>query len=309
MKKKSLLFITQGGMTTASSRLICYENAPYLRRLGWEVSINKGDLKKFDVVVFQKRFSNRDLQRARRVKGKVVLQISEARFIKGAKPQNQVIEFAKHSDGIVVGTDRTRKWFKKRGFSSVVIPTGLDLSKLPASIKKVEPLKICWIGTNYNERYLKHVVEPINRLRQDFDFELRIIGAKPYLGNWSQEPNFIKWKLGDAESKVAECHIGIAPLDTDSVSFSKPPSKLVLYMALKLAVVATSTPPYETLVKSGVNGYLVPNNDSGLWYEYLRSLLEDSEKRREFVRRGFESCKRYDAKNIAKEWDKFLRRL
>ncbi|GAI65065.1 unnamed protein product, partial [marine sediment metagenome] len=105
-----------------------------------------------------------------------------------------------------------------------------------------------------------------NELWKKYDFEFRIIAAVSR-GGFARPVNFIPWRLGEAESKVAECHIGVAPLTSGSKEFTKPPSKPILYMALKLAVVATETPPYKTLIRNGENGYLIPGNNPEDWYK------------------------------------------
>lgn len=307
--KETILFQTIGGMSNASTRLICYENAKYLRNFGWKIKIGKASLGEFDIIIFQKRYTPRDLNRARKARGKTVLQISEARFINDSAQSAMVIRFAKQADGVVVGTDYLRKWFKKQGIASTVIPTGLDFANLPKGIVKKKPIKICWIGSARNERYLSHVVAPINRLWNDgYDFEFRVIGASMLKANWTKPPNFIGWQLGKAERDVAECHIGIAPLDQGGIEMTKPPSKPVLYMSLRLAVIGTSTPPYRSLIANGINGFLIDDNSPDKWYNALTSLF-DTKRRNQMALAGYESCQSYNAPAIARRWDRFLRRL
>jgi len=129
-----------------------------------------------------------------------------------------------------------------------------------------------------------------------------------FAANWTKAPNFIRWRLEDAEKKVAECHIGVAPLEQSSIELTKPPSKPILYMALKLAVVGTSTPPYRSLIQNGVNGFLISNNSPDEWYDTLRGLFDDVQRRR-IANAGYASCQSYNAPNIAARWNKFLKRL
>ena len=305
---RSILFSPVGGMSNASTRLICYENAPYLRQLGWRVKVGRDDASKYGITIFQKRYSSRDLARAKATGGKTVLQISEARFVGRTKQSEDVIRFAKQVDKVVVGTRKTQDWFKAHGVTSTVIPTGLDFANLPHGVRKYKPIKICWIGNSRNEVYLNHLVEPLNRLWKEFDFEFRVIGGKMLAAAWMKQPNFIKWQLGEAEKYVAECHIGVAPLNLGSVELTKPPSKPVLYMALKLATIGTDTPPYRGLIQNGVNGFLISNNDPDAWYEALHGLFDDTTRTR-IANAGYESCQSYNAPVIAKRWDKFLRGL
>lgn len=305
---KKLLFLTFGKLNTASSRLICYENAKYLRQLGWDVKVNEGDISTFDVVVFQKRFSHRDLRAAKRVRGKVVLQLSEAYYLKNPGFHHTLSTFLRRTHAIVVGSRPIHNWFSKHHQKSVIIPTGLDFAALPMG-KKTTPIKICWIGNDKNEKYLRHVVGPINALWRKHNFEFRIIGARMPQLSFARKPNFIKWKLGAAEKQVSECHIGIAPLDCAGYEFAKPPSKPVLYMAQGLAVVATETPTYRELIRDNASGFLIRNNDQARWIRVLNVLIHDTKRRKAIVAAGTIACKRYDAPNIAKEWDTFLRSL
>lgn len=307
--KNKVLFLPLGGINTASSRLICYENAKYLRQLGWDVQVGKGDLGAFDIVVFQKRFSHRDLGLINQVKGKIVLQISEAYYLKNEGWYSNIVHFMKRAHGIVVGSRPLHEWFShKHHKKSVIIPTGLDFAALPKGEKK-PPLKICWIGNRGNEKYLDQVVGPINTLWRKYNFELRIIsGRAPQLG-FKKRPNFIPWQLGKAEKQVSECHIGIAPLHCKGYEFAKPPSKPTLYMAQGLATVATETPPYQRLIRDNVSGFLIKNNNQSRWTQVLDILIRDRKRRDAIIANGTKACQRYNAPNIAKQWDAFLKTL
>ena len=307
---RSVAFLPVGNIKVASSRLICYENARYLKKLGWRAdTVHKGSWDNYDILVFQRRYGSRDLTRAKRAKSKIVLQISETRFSLGDHGRGgSAIAFARQADGVVVGTRLTHDWFIRQGIDSTVIPTGLDFASLPKDVPKQLPLKICWIGSQQNERYLDHIIQPINELWKKYDFEFRIIGAASR-GGFAKPVNFIRWSMGEAERRVAECHIGVAPLTSASKEFTKPPSKPVLYMALKLAVVATETPPYKDLIKNGENGYLIPGNNPVDWYNALEVLLTSPAKRESIAAQGYEACQPYNAPQIARRWDRFLRRL
>ena len=68
---RSVVFLPIGNINVASSRLICYENAGYLRKLGWRAeTIRRGNYDNYDILVFQRRHGSRDLVRAKAAKGK-----------------------------------------------------------------------------------------------------------------------------------------------------------------------------------------------------------------------------------------------
>jgi len=263
-------------------------------------------------VIFQKRFYKKDLHTLRQVKGKVVLQISEAYYLKNPGWLHNISHFMKRADAIVAGSPPIHHWFHKKKKRVVMIPTGLDFAALPKGHKH-PPIKVCWIGNAGNEKYLLHVLNPINALWGKINFELRIIGAKmptlPKDLHWNHRPNFIKWQLDKAERQVSECHIGIAPLDCAGYEFAKPPSKPVLYMAQGLAVAATDTPSYRALIRNGVNGYLIGGNNPHRWQRALGTLIGNIKQRNSIISHATKDCKRFDAPNIAKQWDAFLKGL
>jgi len=169
----SIQFLTAGNINTPSSRLICYENAKYLKKMGWDVKINK-DPYNSKIIIFQKRFTPEDLCIAKQVKengSKIILQLSEAYYLKSSWWEENILRFAEISDSIIVSTKIISDWFKKHDKQSIIIKTGLDFNELPKSNKSMS-LKICWIGSDTNERYLKHVVKPINNLNKNMILNL-----------------------------------------------------------------------------------------------------------------------------------------
>ena len=295
-----------GDKKAASSRLICWETAKYLAKRNWKVSVGKGDPRKFNIVVFQKRYGRADLAMVAKSR-KAVFQLSEAYYLKGGGGRkNGIIKMARKVNAVTVSSRPIQQWFKHQGIKTTVIPTGLDFAGLQKG-KKRSILTICWIGALLNEVYLKMLVKPLNTLWKKYDFELRIIGGrKPHLPLIGKR-HFLKWQMGLAEKWVSECHIGVAPLFRRPYEFAKPPSKPVLYMAQGLAVVATKTPPYMDLIQSGKNGFLVDKNDPKRWKRFLEVLLMDETIRNSFITQGKISCQPYNASVIAKQWDKFLR--
>jgi len=304
----SVLFMPYGSKKAASSRLICWETAKYLAKRHWKVSVGKGDPKKFNIVVFQKRYGGSDLAMVAKSR-KAVFQLSEAYYLKGGGGRkNGIIKMARKVNAVTVSSRPIQHWFKHQGIKTTVIPTGLDFAALQKG-KKRGILTICWIGALLNEAYLKVLVKPLNTLWKKYDFELRIIGGrKPHLP-FTGKRHFLKWQMGLAEKWVSECHIGVAPLFRKPYEFAKPPSKPVLYMAQGLAVVATKTPPYMDLIESGKNGFLVDKNDPKRWERFLEVLLTDETVRNSFIAEGKISCQPYSASAIARQWDKFLGRV
>ncbi|GAH50543.1 unnamed protein product, partial [marine sediment metagenome] len=109
---KRILFLPVGDRDNPSSRLICYENAKYLKRLGWPVAVG-GNPDEFDIIIFQKRLDAPDYLLAKKLKGrkKIVFQLSEAYHLH-PNWANRVGRFAKLADVSVAGTPMIQNYFR-----------------------------------------------------------------------------------------------------------------------------------------------------------------------------------------------------
>lgn len=73
--------------------------------------------------------------------------------------------------------------------------------------------------------------------------------------------------------------IAIAPLTQDDFAECKSDIKWQESAMMKAAVVATRVRPYEAIIRDGIDGMLV-NNTQEEWYNALKVLVDDEEKRR-----------------------------
>jgi glycosyltransferase involved in cell wall biosynthesis len=159
-----------------------------------------------------------------------------------------------------------------------VIPTVVDLERYSCKTNKrfaisnlVEPLKIVWIGTPGNVRYLQLIRAPLQALAKKYSFVLRLIGATEFdipgvhveLQPWSAETE---------ADLIRGSHIGIMPLDDSLWEKGKCGYKLIQYMACGLPVVASAVGVNSEIVQHGTNGYLATTPQE--WEVLLGQLLE-----------------------------------
>lgn len=306
--KRNIVFLPLTDDRSASSRIRVYHNARALRKLGWHCSIGaKHDPQSAPFVVFQKRYRVDDRRLAQSCKGKVIFDMSESYWLKGQK--EALKEMGKIAAVVTTSTGRQIQWWKKNGIKAVNIPNGFDFSEVP-NVPKREKLTFCWIGNVLNERNLGILVNPLNRLYREIPFDFWVItGGDANIPEFSFPVRLIPWTRQTAFHYVAQCHIGVSPRILDNWNLAKSSYKVVAYMALGLATIATPIFSIRGIIIDGKNGFLVGNNDPEEWYAKLRTLAAEKDLRESMAKAGQQSAKAFDINVIAQQWSKLFRGL
>lgn len=299
------------GEKCASTRFRCYQNARALRDLGWECTIGEKGAESADIVIFQKRYFAKDIDLAKRCKGKIILDLSDPDWLKWPNRENPLDAMAEIASCVTTSSTKLANIFQQKGKRAEYISEGFDFSTIPESVEKQEKLTLCWHGNRKNEEYFKVIVEPLNRLKKEFDFDLRFVVDKPVekMPKFDFEPQIIPWELETHLKYIAECHIGLSPLLLDEWCSYKNPHKLFTYMALGLPVVATAIPSYQEIIKNEVNGFIIEKNDPEAWYNALKILITDEGKRNSIIEEGKKITQEYSVENMAKKWDSLFKSL
>jgi glycosyltransferase involved in cell wall biosynthesis len=150
-------------------------------------------------------------------------------------------------------------------------------------IQQKERLVIGWTGSHSTLQFFEVGVPALKRLEKLFHFRLLVICDKkpeydlPFL-------EFIPWNKASEIEDLAKIDIGIMPLKDDAWSEGKCGFKLIQYMALGIAAVASPVGVNKTIIEHGVEGYLCNTDDE--WIRCLSELLQDAEKRKAFGQKG-----------------------
>jgi glycosyltransferase involved in cell wall biosynthesis len=152
------------------------------------------------------------------------------------------------------------------------IPTVVDPRRYdPAPRVRGERLRLGWIGTPANARYLSVVADALRLLGGDPAVTLVTIGA-PRLDDLSVPQEVHEWAEDREAALLASIDVGVMPLVDDPFERGKCGYKLIQYMASGRAVIASPV---------GVNADIV-TPDVGLlattpaeWAEAIRSLASD----------------------------------
>ncbi len=161
-----------------------------------------------------------------------------------------------------------------------VIPTCLDtVHYRPPDLRPLQrPVRIGWIGTSTNLKFLKALEGALRRLRFDgapFQF---IVCSDRAPETWTKNlgVEFIRWSPEAELPFLQSLDIGVMPLDDTDWCRGKCSFKLIQYMAVGCAVVASPVGFNKDVVQHGKNGYLTLGSD---WYAPLNKLIFDDDER------------------------------
>jgi glycosyltransferase involved in cell wall biosynthesis len=228
----------------------------------------------------------------RRRKGlcRVVFDVDDATYLgkHGEESFNSVPDYiARNSDLVIAGNQYLSQHFSRIA-KCIVIPTCVDLERYRQKnwdlIDRVDhQIVIGWTGLSTNLKYLVSLESVLGKLKQDFDFRLVIIceadTANPFPDS-NLDVEMRAWSKVSEIEDLSEIDIGLMPLVDDAWSRGKCGFKLIQYMAIGMASVASPVGVNKEIIKHGANGYLASNEEE--WIHCLSDLLGNKRRIKEF---------------------------
>ena len=226
-------------------------------------------------------------------------------------------------DYISVTTPKLKELYTSTNPNIRVLPNGVDtgmytkVRKTKVDYEKKD-LVIGWTGTATHWSDLTIVTAAVKTILE------RHPNVKFLLGGWDDCPLFqdipsariirIPWTsnmLTHADN-IGLIDIGICPL-TDSVfNQSKSNIKILELAAAGIPVVASDVPAYNTTIKHGVHGLLVPSVGASYkrWVAALETLIQHPELRQRYGRAVYDLvCAKFDIRLMAKRWVEFYKEI
>lgn len=183
-----------------------------------------------------------------------------------------------NSASVLVGNEYLADYARKAGAENIeIIPTVVDPSHYPMQDAPDDGrIKIGWIGTPRNARYLDQVIAAVNRLANELPLTLVTIGAKPIAGLAIPQVNH-DWSEEDEGRLLGGIDLGVMPLPDDPWERGKCGYKLIQYMAAGKPVIASPVGVNKQIVSEQV-GFLA--DDEQAWIDAIVSLARDRGLRR-----------------------------
>jgi glycosyltransferase involved in cell wall biosynthesis len=160
------------------------------------------------------------------------------------------------------------------------LPTVIDLIRYPGTSPSIysgcknlndNVPRIVWIGSPSTAKYLELIRGSLLKLATHTDFVLRVIGVEFNLEGVQVES--IPWDEATEVALIADCTVGIMPLNHSPWELGKCGYKLIQYMACGLPVIGSDIGVNAEIVKDGINGFLVKNNED--WERLLALILDN----------------------------------
>ena len=181
------------------------------------------------------------------------------------------------SVGAIVGNQVLADYARSFTSQVHVIPTVVDTHRFaptsPRSPIGTHPLTIGWMGLDYNIAYVKSLAQVLQKLQKDRSVRIKIIcGTPPRFDGLNVD--FYAWDYAREVEDLSGCDIGIMPLPDNEWTRGKCGLKLLQYMSLGIASVASPVGVNQKIIQHGRNGFLASTDDE--WYETLLQLCDDA---------------------------------
>lgn len=150
-------------------------------------------------------------------------------------------------------------------------------------------IRIGYTGCSNHRKDLEMIREPMSAILKEFPNVQFFITPQPIPGGffmgWPGVPNMgfvAKWVQIDQYPmflKSWDLDIGVAPLQDNDFNRSKSNLRWLEYSAIHIPTVASRVYPFKNSIRHGEDGYVC--NSSQQWYDVLRTLILDAQKRKQ----------------------------
>jgi len=223
-----------------------------------------------------------------RHRGRVVFDLDDATFLptptlahrarlaRWVYADRQAQALLERADAVIVSSPELDAVLPGRR-ADVILPTIPDVWDYPTAVHdEAQPLRLGWIGSHGNVRYLEPLRDVLGGLARDGVAVLEVVSAAP----WAGPASFRRWERSTEGKSVAGFEVGLMPLPADPYTQAKAGFKLLQYMAAGCAVIASPV---------GINSWLVRESGAGLlastpgeWERAIRELAADPARRAEY---------------------------
>jgi glycosyltransferase involved in cell wall biosynthesis len=239
----------------------------------------------FDLVLIQRKlFSAIFIRLLRKVTSKVVFDFDDAINLRSngeiSKTRTNRFETViKAADLVLAGNSYLAESASRLGAKVEISPTSVNVDRYRSQIPKLKKINLVWVGSRSTSRYLeshRNILEALGekipgiRLRVIGDFELSLDHL---------EVENVPWTESGEVDAIAQCHIGIAPMDNDSWTRGKCALKVIQYMAAGLPVVSSAVGANSDVIKHGETGFLAADKDE--WLQSVGELVDSHQLRKQ----------------------------
>ncbi len=225
---------------------------------------------------------------------------------------NKINEFSDRIDALVSLTERSTTWLTENLTGGPMLPTIPNMNPNGFYAQSSCRSKvIIAAGRLAPQKRFEHLVEAFSMVAEEFpDWELRIFGEGPYKGRI--QTVIEEAGLGDQIHLLP--FVQDLRLEMSKASIAAMTSIFEGLPLVGLEAVATGIPfvsydiptgPAE-IIEDGVNGYLVPAEDTHAFAQRLRTLMADEDLRIAMGANARASSERYSEQVVTDQWEELF---
>ncbi len=186
---------------------------------------------------------------------------------------------------VVAGNDFLACFARACDRRTEILPTSIDLSRYHLKEYGGGPgLTIGWLGLSDGLPYLQNIQPALKKLTERFPgLKLKVVSDKPLQLDGVKVENE-PWRMEMEQAQLSSFDIGIMPLWDSIWTRGKCGYKILQYMGVGTAVVASNIGVNNEIIRSGENGFLARSGED--WVQSLSALIESAEQRKTFGLRG-----------------------
>jgi glycosyltransferase involved in cell wall biosynthesis/SAM-dependent methyltransferase len=229
------------------------------------------------------------------------------RFLKAQRKTDRLIDWA---SVVICGNDWIADHVRSRGkVAAVVMPTVVDTKAfVPVEKDPTRVPVIGWVGSHSTTEYLKAIVPVLARLRQEFEFRVRVVGAAHPISIPGVEVESLPWQRDREIHDFQTLDIGVYPLPDDMWAKSKSGLKAIEYLAVGVPFVASPVGVVASAGLAGTTHFLASTEQE--WYESLGILLRDPQQRKRMGGAGRAyAVEHYSVEQVSDVLDQILRKV
>jgi hypothetical protein len=286
-------WILIGDKNTPSSRIMGINVSNWMNQNGIisDILISPYNIDLYDIIIFQKIFTEINRAKECQEKGKEVIYILDDLYFEG-------IPMAQIADKVVCGSEYIREWIQS--YTKAKLYTINDAYETPRNLYKKEHrednLIISWFGT------LLHFpqAETIRPLIESLGFKYITISACKEATK--------QWRLDTIWSDLIDSDIIVIPFlgELPPFELAKGNNRLTQSMILGLPVITSPIPAYTEIIRQGKNGFVCLNNSKNEWTMYLE-ILKNRDLRIKIGQQAREDVlDKYSIDTIGHKWEEIL---
>jgi glycosyltransferase involved in cell wall biosynthesis len=207
--------------------------------------------------------------------GRLLFDVDDAVWL--TQHSDSVERLAGECRGVIAGNEFLADHFRALGGRVWVVPTSIDTDVWkPAPKREADEWVVGWSGTASNLKYLFALEEPLAAfLTQHRDAKLLVVSDR--------EPRFAKipgscwrferWSPAAEVRQVQQMDVGLMPLAATDWERGKCGCKMLTYMAVGAATIASPVGVGDEILRRGEVGCAAVTDDD--WYNSLVRLYDD----------------------------------